>query len=469
MPVPQRPFRSAKNADRRGELAWWLILAMLVIFALAGGASREDSLAQAVVRGLVPAVFALLVTLCRPVEWRSLTVPLVLAGAAVGLVALMLVPLPPSLWTAMPGHAPLEAAAELTGTAQPWRPWAMTPPLAKNALFALVPPALLLLSLIYLAPDRRRNLLPLMAAGVIASAVLGVLQIGMGSDSPLRWYAVTNRDAGVGFFANRNHQAVFLAFGFPLLAYWAAARGDRDNGVLARVGLAAIVASLLAVAIVTTGSRAGLLIGGLAILGAGLIHAAALTAAVRQISRKSRALWAFAVAGVLAVMVAAIAFSPQAQSVVRLFGLDPADDLRARALPTILRMARDFFPFGTGFGGFEPAYRAAEPFDLLSLQYLNEAHNDFLQVVIEGGVFGAALLGALVVWWLLRSFRLVRERGGDRATTAARTGALLVGLMGLASLFDYPVRTPLMMATLMLAIGWMASPQPAPAGPLRSS
>jgi O-antigen ligase len=161
-----------------------------------------------------------------------------------------------------------------------------------------------------------------------------------------------------------------------------------------------------------------------------------------------------------AAIVAVIAVtSPQAQSVVRLFGLNPADDLRARAIPTIVALTRDFFPFGTGFGGFEPAYRAAEPFALLTTRYLNEAHNDYLQVAVEGGIFGIFVLLAAGAWFLARAVDAFRATGDRLASVAARTGALMIILVALASAVDYPVRTPLIMVTLVIAAAWLTLPR----------
>ena len=449
------PFR----APASGPYAYWIVVAMLAVAALAGGASREDSMAQVVVRTLLPLLLALLALVARPVEWRSLRLPLLFMGLVVLVAAIMLVPLPPSVWTALAGRDLIEPAAQVAGMPQPWRPWAMVPPLGHNALYALVPPGTVLVAMAFLSPGERARLAAPLGIVIVASAVLGVAQVSGGSGSPLRWYAITNRGEGVGFFANRNHQALFLAMGFPVLAFLAFA-GERRKDDL-RVWLAGFAALLLAVAVLTTGSRAGLVAGAIGVLGSAALHFGRLRGAFAGLPPRWRLLSGIGAVAVLALVAVALLTSSRALAIVRLFGLDPTDDLRARALPTMVAILRDTFPAGTGFGGFEPVFRAAEPFELLSLAYLNEAHNDYLQLAIEGGAAGLALLAAFLVWWAVTTFRLLRRgrRGQLGPSTAlARTGALMVLLVVLASAADYPMRTPLMMVTLVLACVWMTLP-----------
>ncbi|WP_168194186.1 O-antigen ligase family protein [Altererythrobacter sp. TH136] len=394
--------------------------------------------------------------------------PLLFVGLLAMLAGAMLVPLPPSIWTAMPGRDLIEPAAAIGAVEQPWRPWALVPPLAHNALYALIPPSSVLLALLFLTPGERIRLIGPFALIIVLSAVLGVAQMNGGNAGPLRWYAVNSANAGIGFFANRNHQALLLAMGFPVLAAWAFLGSARESGTL-RLWLASFAAVLLAAALLTTGSRAGLVLGLIAVAGTIAIHFGALLAGFKLLTARMRA----ALLGAGAAGVAIVAFvavsSPQAQSVVRLFGLNPADDLRARAFPTMIGLLRDYFPFGTGFGGFEPAFRAAEPFDLLSLQYLNEAHNDYLQLAIEAGVAGLAILIGFAVWYAVTAVGILRRKPSKAETPVNLTGTLMVLLIALASIVDYPVRTPLMMVTLVLACAWMVLPRVGRSGGPRES
>lgn len=82
-----------------------------------------------------------------------------------------------------------------------------------------------------------------------------------------------------------------------------------------------------------------------------------------------------------------------------------------------------------------------EPVGQLSPHYMNQAHNDLLQLAIEGGVPALAVLFAGLGWFCSASWRLWHstDRGAQRATVYLGCS---IGLWFAASLVDYPLRTP---------------------------
>jgi O-antigen ligase len=159
---------------------------------------------------------------------------------------------------------------------------------------------------------------------------------------------------------------------------------------------------------------------------------------------------------VIGILVAVALFvmlsvaADRAASIDRVFDLDAAQDMRTRGLPIVLQMIGAYFPVGTGFGSFDPVFRLHEPFDLLKPSYFNHAHNDFLEIILNGGLPGALLLMGAIAWWAIRSVNA--WRGGS---TTARLGSATVFLILVASVSDYPLRTPQMMAVLAIAALWM--------------
>ncbi len=128
--------------------------------------------------------------------------------------------------------------------------------------------------------------------------------------------------------------------------------------------------------------------------------------------------------------------------------------MRARGLPVVLAMIRDYFPAGAGMGGFDPIFRMHEPFNLLKRTYFNHAHNDFLEIALDAGLPGLLLLAAAIGWWGLASARAWRRRP-DAVVVLARLGSAILLLVLGASLVDYPTRTPLIMVTMVLAAMWL--------------
>src|SRR5436305_2004362 len=129
-----------RSGSFRLDASFVVFTAFMCIVWLAGGASHANVLGQAVVRSAAwTALIIILLTgelrafrLARPV-W-------VLLIAAIMLPLLQLVPLPPSVWQALPGRAALVEAAAASGQAQPWRPWSIVPAATANAAASLIVP-----------------------------------------------------------------------------------------------------------------------------------------------------------------------------------------------------------------------------------------------------------------------------------------------------------------------------------------
>ena len=434
---------------------WLAALVFLISVSFVGGSSRVDTLAQPAVQGAAFLALALAIIVPGGRSDRSLLPVGLLLGAAVLLALIHVVPLPPSLWASLPGRAFYLEAAAAAGLPQPWRPLALAPDLALTSLFSLVVPVAMLVLLSRISPRERATLTGPALALVVASAILGLAQISGGQDSALRWYEVANDRSAVGFFANRNHQALLLASGLPIAAAWAL-QDVPDSRVWTRGWIALGICALLLMIQPTTGSRAGL-----ALAGIGLLVAVAMSWRVawrrsQGLRRRQRRITAGAAAAGVAALIGALLLFGRNESFRRLADLDSADDVRAQALPTILAMTREFFPTGIGFGSFDPVFRRFEPFAMLSTEYLNQAHNDAIQVVLEGGLAAALIVAALVGWWLWMSVRAWRAAPSVRVQ-AARAGSAIVGMTLLASIVDYPLRTSLAMAWLVLAAAWLTA------------
>src|SRR5690606_13196271 len=93
----------------------------------------------------------------------------------------------------------------------------------------------------------------------------------------------------------------------------------------------------------------------------------------------------------------------------RLFSGDNVEELRGQLVPTLTKMLTDYFPWGSGFGSFEYVYRIYEPLELLRPAYLNQAHNDWLQFPIEGGLPAILIAAVAAIWAALQSISLFKN------------------------------------------------------------
>lgn len=449
--VPRRRSMATRRLQLslfRPSVAFVLLAVLVAILWLAGGASRADVLGQVVVRAYAWIALVLASMFGAPPRFAGARPVLILLLLALGLAILQLVPLPPEAWQHLPGRAALEAAA--MEQEQPWRPLTMTPAATRNALSSLVIPVTVLVLAAGLTRSERSWLLPLLLIAIVASAFIGLLQLsGVIISNPF-----VNDTAGQisGTLANRNHFAVLLAIGCPLVATWA--MGGERGRARYRLPVALGFVVILLLIILVIGSRAGMLTGAIAMLGALLL--------VRnQIGRQFRwaPRWIFpamvaVVVLLIAALVGATVLTDRAVSIDRALDVDVGTDMRSRGLSTVLDMIRTYLPFGSGLGGFDPIFRMHEPFSLLKPTYFNHAHNDYLEVVLDAGIPGAALLGGALAWWGWASIQAWRRPTG--ASSRTRLGSVILAVVIVASLFDYPVRTPIMMTVVVIAALWLS-------------
>jgi hypothetical protein len=289
----------------------------------------------------------------------------------------------------------------------------------------------MLLILGRLRQGERLALAPVILLVVALSAGAMMLQMtGILSISP---YFRTGNEAAVGLFANRNHQALLLAIGLPLAANWATENQLSSVAPALRLWIALACIAVFMILIPATGSRTGLVLGGIGLFMAGVIAWEPGREALGRIGsrRRRRQVTTAAAIGAAALMIVAFSFS-RAVGVQRLLKLDVVADTRSRLLPRVLEMAETFFPFGSGYGTFDPAFRRFERLDALAV--------------------------------LARRAATAWRGPGDRTTTRiARLSSVLILLVLVASAVDYPLRTPLGMALLALFATWLSQRVEAPA------
>lgn len=437
-------------------------LALVVLSAawLFGGATRFDVLAPAVplLAGLGVLAILLVARGRRPL---SLLEKLCWLGVF-ALPLLQLIPLPPSLWTRLPLH---DYPAEVLGAigVAPWLPLTLTPSRTLSSALAFVPALAVYLAARDLPAREANRLLAWLGGFAAISVLLGLVQLSGGTGSKLRFYSITNEDAAVGFFSNANHFGTFVALCIPIVAFLGlrleAPRALRDPRAV--LVIAAGIIALLAAGAFASLSRAGMGAGVLALLVSG-----AMTLVHLHVPARTKL-----VAGALSIVLLAAAggafvASGRFASVAEIDQV--GTDGRLALWPIYARMAGAAMPFGSGLGSFDPTYREYEDYTKLGSRYLNNAHNDLAQVVIEMGVPGIILLG---LWGALIATVFVRAwREPDRLDRSPELGrnkivALAFGIIVLLghSLVDYPLRGACISATFALLLAQVLgadSPRP---------
>lgn len=120
--------------------------------------------------------------------------------------------------------------------------------------------------------------------------------------------------------------------------------------------------------------------------------------------------------------------------------------------PTI-ELIRQTFPFGTGLGSFDSIYPVTEAPEQVGPAYVNSAHNDYLQIVLETGLAGALLIVLFLAWWAVQVVAIWRSA---LSTTYARAATIASGALLAHSVVDYPLRTAALSAVFAMCLGLMA-------------
>jgi O-antigen ligase len=438
-----------------GQWPLYATIAFIMACFVLGGSSRADVVQHALLRPLAIILAVAIIGFAPRIDWRAIRWPGGLLLALAVLMVLQLVPLPYAWWAGLPGRDLARSAVSLIDAQDPAHGLSLTPDRTLNSLFSLTVPAATLLAMAALDPRQRRIVLPWLLGGMAASMLLGFLQLVQGR---LYLYEVTNLGSAVGFFANRNHNAALIAASLPLLACLATwpVHKPATRPVLWLVSGGTMVLALLAVFAI--GSRWGLAVAAVGLLWALLVARRELGQWLGRYSKPVRIALSTLPLVLVAGLVVIAALGSRDETLRRLFEMTVTEDLRLQSLPVTMAMMRELFPIGSGFGSFEAMYRIAEPRSLLSLQYLNHVHNDYVEVAIDAGIAGLALLAVAMGWFAVRTIKSFARRASadDMERRMARAAGGVALIAALASIADYPVRTPIWMMVLAICAVWLA-------------
>ncbi len=449
------------SATRARLVACFAVALALVAWVGGGGPwTAADALAAALAIGLSGSCAHAALRGAWPrwggFEWSAV-------AGIVAVAAWQLAPLPPSAWLVLPGRGAVGADWAAAGIAPGWHALSIDPDASLRVLLAAMP-ALALALVARRAPAHWQGL----AAGLLvtvatASAILGLAQVA-GGQGAWRPYAFHNLTGANGLFAYRNAHADFLLLALPLAVAGLVAPH-------ARVGLRiASMASLtcLLPALAATQSRAAWLLGPLAVIG-GLALAFSgrqprdrLAAGGRAV-RQRVAMWLLTCT--LALLVAWLAYAASAGGRVERAGESWTDPARAQLNADVVSAAKQYWPAGSGLGSFEQAFAHSDRNLALVGAYYHQAHNDWLQLLLEGGAVALVLMLLAMAAYARATWRAWRA-GAHGQGALARAASMSLALVMLHAGFDYGLHSGANLAAAGLLVGILAAGTSAFARPL---
>ena len=261
------------------------------------------------------------------------------------------------------------------------------------------------------------------------------------SDGKLFWsYTPRFHGSIYGSYVNRDHYAGLMEMlvPFPLVI----SMGHLQRG--GKRALVAFAAILMASTIFLCGSRGGML--------AFIVEIAVFVALTRVSRRNSRT--AFGLIAVCVLVLAFLIFVGQGQVLGRLGDLGPG--IRLNITKDCLRMFLHRPIMGWGLGTFPTVYPAYRTF--YTNLFVNEAHNDYAQLLVETGLLGFGLM----MWFLFRLYRYgwPTSRRWELRWDGAVSLAALLGCTGILfhSFVDFNLQIPANAALFYVLCGLAASP-----------
>lgn len=373
--------------------------------------------------------------------------------AALLLIILQVTPLPLTLWSQLPGRDLIYNTLDIATATDRWQPLSLDASQTLRSGLMFLSAVSLFLACLSLRHGQIWKVLVGVIALSLLCAFIGFLQIYAGKDSLLNFYN-TPLGSAHGTFGNKNFFASQMMISLPLAAALLPILRDRfDLHVVPAALVASFVAGIFLAGLALTGSRAAIVLAIVSVVFSAVLVVSELR------DQRSRFKTASITISVLMLAILVIGLSSTI-GLLRLSENDPLADLRGTIYTVSLEAAQMFLPFGSGFGTFVPVYQLVERPEVMVDNYVNHAHNDLLQLVIEGGMPAAALAALFVAWFLYGSFKAWRGGASHIPLPEVKAFTLAGILLLLHSLVDFPLRNPALLSFLGLACGIVCVTKP---------
>jgi O-antigen ligase len=265
----------------------------------------------------------------------------------------------------------------------------------------------------------------------IALAGLALVQ-GISPNGKLYWFYPTHGGWIYGSYVNHNHYAGLMELLVPVPLVLALTRIADDRGrIAAGIGAAVMVATIF-----LSGSRGGML--------AIFVELAVLAAILLRQQRIARV--AIGVAAFAVVLISMLTWLGGKELTARVSSISSesraeiSGGMRTSIDRDTFRMFRARPVLGWGLGTFPTVYPQYRSF--YTNFFVNEAHNDYLQLLSETGLLGFGIM----IWFLVVLFRSALPKLANWITdvSASVTLACMLSCIGILvhSLFDFNLQIP---------------------------
>lgn len=414
---------------------------LLILASLLGGGGSGYGLSNLAVQLAALTILAVNYDAVRNFLATAPRIFIVLVIASLALPLLQLIPLPPAIWSGLPARQLISEAFGLADGPQ-WFPFTVNPARTLVAFISLIAPFTILAIGWSLNEQDRTRVQSLIVGLGLLNLVPGIVEV-LGGDGQSLLYPA-NKMPGVmfGLFANRNSTGLFLDCCLLLLTALPTIKRSA-LGTFSRL----LLATLLTLGVVLTQSRSSI---ALLVLPAGLAITRAMSAHKSTFPQKLpttlRATFAAGLAGVILLSIVPLLGETRLGTIADRF--EQGDGQRSLIWEDAQFAAQRYWPLGAGMGTFDEVFQVDESLEYISPRRAGRAHNDYLELAIEAGAVGLALVFGWALWIIVAARRALAKP--QQWPAIAGTGILIA--IGLQSLLDFPMRNQTLLCIAAFAL-----------------
>jgi O-antigen ligase len=377
---------------------------------------------------------------------RKYTGLLILVSVTFLVVICQLVPLPAEIWHSLPGRNVAQSALKLVGMDGQAMPFSLDRNRTFIALLSLLPPlALLTIVLKMRWRDIERLMMALVGLGLL-NFIIGGVQL-VSAQRLLSFYPGAVASHLYGSFANHNSAGLFFVLVICMYLGFANHPSVSSRRVIASVAILILFGS----AVILTQSRSATALLILPIVG--VFFDVVLSERGGRGRGEVGDYTARSLVMAAIVLVGCIAFASQngkvAQTVQRFY---LQDEIRPRVWGDTVHAIERFWPMGSGTGTFADVFQLDESLENVLPKTAGRAHNDYLEIALETGGAGIAIMVGWGGWCLVTLLRASRGAAA-RQGFAAGLGLCCIALQ---SIVDYPLRNQAMLCLFAILLGLLA-------------
>ncbi|RPF71537.1 O-antigen ligase family protein [Aurantiacibacter spongiae] len=444
-PVP--PPKPVRRQLLRSPVAHLQILVVLAVLVGGGGVAYG-------LRNLAVQLFALLVLALngrRTIEFvqRGPRVLVALVLATLALPLLQLVPLPPAVWRSLPQRDLAGESLAIAGyDAGIWYPFSLDRARTLVAFCGTLAPATVIAVGTTLGQQGRIRLVRTLIVAALGAFALGTIQILSANTAAFPFINPPRPDILYATFANRNSTGLFFVITLVALI---AVPWPKGRGWLAAAWTAG---ALLTLGTILTQSRSSivLLLVPIAFVVLRVAFARFSASRANRVSFSPRIVVKTGLAA-LAAVIAVVAVAPDGGRVASSFArFETIETDRLGMWDDGTYVAGQYWPAGSGMGTFDEVFQVYESLEYVSPRRAGRAHNDYIEMAIEGGLTALLLAFAWLAW---SGFAALRRRSGGEDWLCLG-GGLAIACVAAQSLVDYPLRNQSLLCVVALMVILMA-------------